>query len=213
MSAKLQLALDVMSINQAISLLEELDGLIDIVEIGTPFIVEDGMAPVKEIRKRFPKQVILADVKIVDGAKIEATSAFEAGADIVTVLALSETQTIADTVFVAQKYKKEVLVDMIAVKDILAKARELEQMNVDYLCVHNAFDVQGEGKNPIDELLILQKHIQKTKAAVAGGVKLNTLPEIVAAKPDLIIVGGGITAEPNARQVVLEMKRIIETGS
>jgi len=212
MSIKLQLAFDVITTDKAILVLEELEGLIDIVEVGTPFIVEGGMKPVKEIRKRFPDQTILADVKIADGAKIEAKSAFEAGADIVTVLALAETQTIMDTVETARAYQKKVLVDMLAVKDIPTKTRELETIGVDYICVHNAFDIQSQGKNPLDELLILKQHIKTAKAAVAGGIKLQTLPGIVEAEPDIIIVGGAITNAADMRSTVKKMRKIMEAG-
>jgi len=47
MKIKLQLAPDVISIDEAISLIENLHDLIDIIEIGTPFIVNDGLGPVQ----------------------------------------------------------------------------------------------------------------------------------------------------------------------
>lgn len=34
--------------------------------------------------------------------------------------------------------------------------------------------------------------MKNAKTAVAGGIKLNTLPEVVQSQPDLVIVGGGL---------------------
>ena len=46
----LQLALDFITIPEAIRTVEMLEDAIDIVEIGTPFVVQDGVAAVRAIR-------------------------------------------------------------------------------------------------------------------------------------------------------------------
>ena len=47
---KLQAALDTLTLNECIDLLEETEGFIDIAEVGTPFVIEEGMVPVKELK-------------------------------------------------------------------------------------------------------------------------------------------------------------------
>lgn len=207
--AQLQLALDTLSLKECEDLLNKLNGLIDVVEIGTPFIIEEGLKPLIVLKQKFPNQKFLADVKIADGAKIEATSAIKAGADIITVLGLSEIQTIKDCVEVAHKENKEVLVDMIAVEDIKSKAKQLDELNVDYLCVHNAFDVQNVVESPLKELMELRSVDVKAKVAVAGGIKLSTLGDIMKYKPDLVIVGGSITNADNPVEVVNKMLEMV----
>ena len=44
---KLQIALDLVDTNTALKMVEKIQDIIDIVEIGTPMIVKEGMAPVK----------------------------------------------------------------------------------------------------------------------------------------------------------------------
>ena len=75
---ELQLALDFISIEDSIELLKEVGDSIDIVEIGTPFIVKDGMRAVREVRRAFPDLKILADLKIMDAGKEETACAVEA---------------------------------------------------------------------------------------------------------------------------------------
>ena len=205
--AQLQLALDTLTIDQCEQLLTKLDGLIDVVEIGTPFIIEEGVKVLTYLKQKFPKQKFLADVKIADGAKIETRSALKAGADIVTVLGLSEIKTIKDCIEVAHKENKEVLVDMIAIDDIKSKAKQLDELGADYLCVHNAFDVQSVVESPLEELMQLRQANVKAKIAVAGGIKLSTLESIMELKPDLVIVGGSIT---NAQDPVEVTKKMLE---
>ncbi len=210
MSVRLQLALDVITIDGALKLLEEVHNYVDIVEVGTPFIIEYGMEPVRAIRKAFPDITILADVKIMDGAAIESKSAFEAGANIVTVISHAEDSTIKDTVETAKKYKGEVLVDLIACKDLAAATKRLETFGVDYLCVHSAYDLKDERFDPLEELQVVQMFAKKSKMAIAGGITLRNFEEVVKAKPDILIVGGGITSQENPALVAKTMQEIIK---
>src|SRR5271169_2406278 len=91
---KLQLALDHLQLSDALGLLERAADLIDIVEAGTPLLLSEGVRAVREIRRRFPPLTVLADFKIMDAGELEASLAFDAGADIVTVLGAAEDVTI-----------------------------------------------------------------------------------------------------------------------
>lgn len=95
---KLQAALDTLSLEECIDLLEETKGSIDIAEVGTPFVIEEGMVSVKAFKKKFPDIEVLADVKIMDAGEYEADKCFEAGADICTVLGVSHNETIEGVV-------------------------------------------------------------------------------------------------------------------
>ena len=52
---KLQVALDTLSLQQCTALLEKTRGYIDIAEVGTPFIIEEGMVPVRALKAKFPE--------------------------------------------------------------------------------------------------------------------------------------------------------------
>ena len=101
---------------ECIILLEQTKGNVDIAEVGTPFIIEEGMRPVRELKKRFPEIEILADTKIMDAGELEASSAFKAGADIVTVLGVSNDETILGAIKAAKQHGGKIMIDMIAVK-------------------------------------------------------------------------------------------------
>ena len=46
--------------------------------------------------------------------------------------------------------------------------------------------------------------------AVAGGIKLETLPEVIKAQPDLIIVGGGITSKDDKAAEAEKIQNLIK---
>ncbi|MCU6623392.1 orotidine 5'-phosphate decarboxylase [Klebsiella pneumoniae] len=49
---KLQLALDELPLDEALALTEKLRQYVDIIEIGTPFVIAEGMNAVRIFRKR-----------------------------------------------------------------------------------------------------------------------------------------------------------------
>jgi 3-hexulose-6-phosphate synthase len=211
-SMELQLALDLVDIPEAKKLVKEVEAYIDIVEIGTPVVINEGLRAVKEIKEAFPNLKVLADLKVMDAGGYEVMKASEAGADIITVLGVSEDSTIKGAVEEAKKQGKKILVDMIAVKDIEARAIELDSFGVDYICVHTGYDLQAVGQNSFEDLATIKRVVKNAKVAVAGGIKLSTLPEVIKAQPDLVIVGGGITGEADKKAVAAEMQRLIKQG-
>lgn len=188
---KLQLSCDLLSIDEAQKLIEETIESVDIIEMGTPFILKNGLQVVKIFKEQFPEKTILADMKIMDGGYEEAQMAFESGADIVTVLAVASINTIQKVIQCCRKYNRQVMVDMIEVVDIKKRVELLDTLDPDYICVHTAVDNQLYD-NPLAELALIKSLRPSAKIAVAGGIKLETIDDVIGEKPDIIIVGGGI---------------------
>ncbi|MFC4102086.1 3-hexulose-6-phosphate synthase [Paenibacillus xanthanilyticus] len=209
---KLQLALDLVNIAEAKQVVKEVAPYIDIVEIGTPVVINEGLHAVKAIKDEFPSLQVLADLKIMDAGGYEVMKASEAGADIITVLGVSDDATIQGAVVEARKQNKKIMVDMINVKDIAGRAQEIDRLGVDYICVHSGYDHQAAGKNSFEDLATIKRVVKQAKTAIAGGIKLETLPEVIRAQPDLVIVGGGITSSEDKQAVAAQMRRLIKQG-
>jgi 3-hexulose-6-phosphate synthase len=210
---KLQIAIDMGNAESALRMVGEIHDVIDIVEIGTPMIVREGMLAVRLIKAHYPDVVVLADAKIVDGGAIESADAFEAGADLVTVLTVANNETIEAVVASAQKHGKQVVADMICVSDVEKRAIELDNIGIDYFCVHTSVDVRNTAKTPktpFDELTKIMKVLKNAKAAVAGGVNMNTIPLVKRIGPEIVVAGGALTQAPNLRAAVIEMKEAIK---
>ena len=206
---KLQMSLDRVDITSALSILETTHDIVDIVEVGTPFIQKEGMHAVTAVHEKYPECTILADTKIMDGGEYIATMAFEAGADIVTVLAVAEDETIKNVAKAAKKMGKQILVDMIAVPNLMGRATQVDSWGVDYIGVHTGFDIQAFGVSPLAQLRELTSVLKNARPAVAGGIDLDTLPAIVAENPAIIICGKSITRKSSPRQAILDIKKII----
>ncbi|PTJ29028.1 3-hexulose-6-phosphate synthase [Staphylococcus simulans] len=189
---ELQLAIDLLNKEDAAELANKVKDYVDIVEIGTPIIYNEGLPAVQYMDENIDGVKVLADMKIMDAADYEVSQAVKFGADVVTILGVAEDASIKAAVEEAHKNDKQLLVDMIAVQDIKQRAKELDEMGADYIAVHIGYDLQAEGKSPLDDLHTVKSVIKNSKVAVAGGIKPDTIKDIVAEEPDLVIVGGGI---------------------
>lgn len=187
---KLQLALDRLTWDECIDVLNRTERSVDIIEVGTGVIKEYGMAIVREIRKRFPSHHIMADMKTCDAGGHEARQAFGAGADIVTVMAFSSPLTIQDTMDVAQEYGGRVMVDLLEVQH-REKLNELEKLDADLVSLHVGKDQQKKGAFNTDMFQLVEGF--PFEVAVAGGIDETTAGQAASGNPDIIIVGSAIT--------------------
>ncbi len=210
---KLQIAVDIADTERVMRIASEIHDVIDIYEVGTPVIMKEGMAPVRSLKEKYPDLCVLADTKIMDGGSIECADVCEAGADIVTVLAVSDDSTVREVTETAHKYNRKVMADLICVKDIETRAKELLNVGVDLIGIHTGVDMQKEGRSPLQELSLLAGKIDSNLITVAGGVKIDTVDRYVALNPGVIIAGSALYNAEDIRQAVLEMKEHLNHGN
>lgn len=205
---KLQLALDRLTKEECFRIVEETEESIEIIEIGTGIIKEYGMPIVREMQECFPDKLLLTDMKTCDAGKHEATQAFRAGADITTVMAFSSNSTIKNTLQVAKDMNKSVMIDLL---EVTSKKRiaELVGVGVNSVSLHIGKDKQTEG-NFNTELFSLVNGFD-IQVAVAGGIKLGNLPEIINENPDIIIIGSEITNSDDPKRVAADIREMITT--
>src|ERR1700722_19002459 len=72
----LQLALDFTDLDQACKVAAAAYPHFDLLEIGTPLIIEEGLGALQKLKARFPDKLFLADLKIMDAGHLEARSGF-----------------------------------------------------------------------------------------------------------------------------------------
>lgn len=204
---KLQVAIDRVSIEKAIEIIEEVKDYADIIEIGTSLIKDFGLESVRTIREKFPNVTILADIKTVDEAEYEFEAVYNAGADIATVLGGASLETIRICKRIANKYKKDYLIDLIEVS--YEKQEALKEFSDGIICVHMPSDNNGQVlENIINSSLENLKCFNRL--AVAGGVSKDIIGTIKKAKFHIAIVGGAITKSGNIKEAAKNFKTFME---
>jgi 3-keto-L-gulonate-6-phosphate decarboxylase len=103
-----QISVDVGTIDLGLSVAAAaLAGGVNIVEMGTPLLKNQGYANVvPAFRKKFPEALLLADMKTMDGGAGEARYVFSGGANIVDFLALAGVATAKAICGVRDEYRK-----------------------------------------------------------------------------------------------------------
>jgi len=209
MKTILQVALDLLNSDRALAIAKDsVNGGADWLEAGTPLIKSEGMEIVRKLKETFPEKTLVADMKTMDTGAFETEMAAKAGADIVSVLAVADDSTIIESLKSARKYGAKLMVDLIGVKDKIKRAKELEKIGINYLCIHVGIDEQMIGITPLETLKSLVKHTN-VPVAVAGGINSETAADIVKAGASIVIVGGAITKAKDVKKATAQIKKSI----
>ncbi|MDG6225367.1 MAG: orotidine 5'-phosphate decarboxylase [Candidatus Thermoplasmatota archaeon] len=206
----LQVALDQMQMKRALKICEEaVNGGADWIEVGTPLLKSEGMEAIRKLRTQYPSRVIIADMKTMDTGSFETEMAARAGANVNTIMGVADDGTILEAVRAGRKYGCRIMVDLLGVKDKTERAKEVEAMGVDLLCIHVSIDDQMEGRSFTSDLEDL---IEATSLpiAVAGGITSEKAAELVRSGASVIIVGGAITKSPDVTSAAKGIKEAIQ---
>lgn len=202
---KLQVALDRLSYSECFEVISDVHPYADIIEVGTGVIKEYGLGLIRNIKDEYPEATVLADVKICDAGRSESRTAFEYGADIITVMSFADAKTISDCVDNARKYQCEVVVDLLNNHDPHV-LETLKKSGAGSVSLHIGKDQQASATRHIDELATAMKDYDFTLFA-AGGINKDNLQQYMKYNPDVVIVGSGIVKDNNPAEAARTLQR------
>ncbi len=207
----LQLALDYFSLPPAIAMAVKVAPYIDVIELGTPLCKAAGMEAVRAIREVCPDKLILADLKTPDVGDLEAKMAFDAGADMMTVIGGAALATVELAVKTAREQGKEMLMELTGVRDILARAEEWKQVGVERMVYHRGWDEQAFDRQwgEEDKIVVAQLIDMGFKVTVTGGITVDLLPFFQDLPVSIIIAGRAIHQAPDPVASALEFRSTI----
>ncbi len=207
----LQLALDYISLPPAIAMAVKVAPHVDVIEIGTPLCKAAGIEAVRAIREVCPDKLILADLKTPDVGGLEAKMAFDAGADMMTVIGGAPMATVESALQVAQQMGKEMLMELTGVRDIIARAKEWKQVGVQRMVYHRGWDEQTFHRewSEDDKHTIRQLIDMGFKVTVTGGITVELLPFFQDLAVSIIIAGRAIHKAKDPAASALEMRSAI----
>lgn len=209
----LQIALDLVNLHRALRIAEEaVKGGVEWIEAGTPLIKSEGMNAVRVIHKKFPSNILVADMKTVDGGSAEIEMAAKSGANVVLMLGGSDNASVTEAIQAAKQYGVMLGCDTIDIPEeiIIERALELEELGVDMICSHVGVDQQviyGGEKTLKVASKLKEKLNPNTWLGIAGGINSETAAKAKEIGVDVIIVGGALY---KAESPEVSAKNIIE---
>ena len=205
---KLQVALDLLTVEDALELAAKVADHVDIIELGTPLIKAAGLPVITATKEAHPSKIVFADMKTMDAGELEADIAFKAGADLVTVLGAADDSTIAGAVKAAKAHNKGVVVDLIGVADKVTRAKEVRALGAKFVEMHAGLDEQAQPGFDLNGLLRAGAEA-RVPFSVAGGVNLSTIAAVQHAGADVAVAGSAIYGASDPEQAAKELKAAI----
>lgn len=205
---KLQVAMDSLTIEDALELAAKVAEHVDIIELGTPLIKAAGLSAVTAVKNAHPDKIIFADMKTMDAGELEADIAFKAGADLVSVLGSADDSTITGAVKAAENHNKGIVVDLIGVADKVSRARQAHALGAHYIEFHAGLDEQAQPGFDLAGLLGAGSKA-RVPFSVAGGVNRNTIEAVQLAGADVAVAGGAIYGAADPAQAAKELRAAI----
>lgn len=202
----LQIALDSLSLEKAVTDAKQAENLVEIIEVGTILACAEGMKAVSTLRALHPNHIIVCDLKTTDGGTILAKMAFEAGADWLTVSAAAHPATKAACKKVADEFnatnpnlkvKKEIQIEIYG-NWTLDDAKDWANLGVKQAIYHRSRDAElaGKGWTPEDVDLMKQLSALGLELSITGGIvpqDIHLFKEIKNAKA--FIAGRALVGE------------------
>jgi bifunctional enzyme Fae/Hps len=197
----LQVAFDTTSLEFVLNAVKELpqnDHLL--IEAGTPLIKRFGTDVISKIREARPDAFIVADLKTLDTGNLEARMVADAAGDAVVVSALAPVPTIIKAIQEAHKTGIYAIVDTLNVDNPVPLIKELVSLGAvpDVVELHRGIDVENS-EHAWGSIDAIKEINPKIMIAVAGGVRLDTVPLALKAKADILVVGRAITGSKDIR--------------
>lgn len=185
---KWQCGLDVYTMEHAHMMLDAVGDMPEIIEIGTPLILCEGLRAIREVRERCPNQEILVDSKIIDATTYISEPMYKAGADIITVDGGAHDYVISEAIRMAHELGKSSEVDLMNVKDLETRAQQILDMNVDIIGFHAPSQALRPNEIHHHDIRRVMSVVPSEKLCIAHSVTEETLPVFLEYKPAITVV-------------------------
>ena len=168
-----------------------------IIEAGTPYVKLAGMNGVRLIRRMW-RGLIVADIKITDGAVKEVIFAVNAGANAATAMGSAPVETLDYFIEFCRKHGIFSMIDMLGVDNPLRKMLPMKH-KPDVVVIHKGRDEEDNKRK-----LIRYKDISKIRSkyasmvSVAGGLELKSVRSAYFNGADIAVINVVSAGDPNA---------------
>jgi len=158
-----------------------------LIEAGTPYLKREGMAGIRNIRRQWSGPIV-ADMKTADGGAEEVAMVHEAGANAITALGSSPTETLDRFVAACEALGVDSMLDMLGVADPLRVLMRLKRPPRVVVLHRGRDEERTRGK------VIQYRHVNRLHSkfdvliSAAGGVDLREARSAIFNGANIVVV-------------------------
>lgn len=207
-----QCSLDIPTIDEAMGLARgAVNAGIDWIEAGTPLILGEGVHALERIHAEFPNKPIVADLKTMDGAGLEAEMMLRAGATHVVVMSQAHWASVKEMVKMAKDYGGQVMADVLNSPNKVDAAKRMQDLGVDWVILHTGFDERNHvpGLSPLNELQSILDAVNIPVQAV-GGLSIDQAVKCVEMGASSLVIGAPLAVQADKFAVGDEFEKILK---
>jgi len=206
-----QCSLDIPTIKEAMEMARgAVNAGIDWLEAGTPLILGEGVHALTRLRSAFPDKPIVADIKAMDGAGLEAEMMLTAGANYVVVMSQAHWASVKEMVKMARYYGGYVMADVLNAPNKAEAAKRMEELGADWIILHTGFDERNHipGLSPLDDLQAVLDAVNIPVQAV-GGLTIDQAIQCVEMGASSLVIGAPLAVQADRFAVGDEFESIL----
>jgi 3-hexulose-6-phosphate synthase len=153
---------------------------------------------------------VVADLKTMDGAGLEAEMMIKAGADYVVVMSRAHWASVKEMVRIAHNLGARVMADILGEEDKPQAARKMQELGADWIIHHIGYDERHYVKNisPLDEIDAVLAAITLPLQAV-GGLSVEQALETVRRGASSIVIGAPLAIQPDRFATGDEFQKVL----
>ena len=206
---KLHIAFDVLDLEKCLQIARIVEPYADRFEIRSTLLYKYGMHAIEAFRKEFPDKEIFADTKIVSHGKELSNLAFQAGADIISVMAGAPAHFIHAVCNHAHDQNKKVLLDLLDTPLVGEAALTASSLGVDGLIFYPTPE-ETQGYAPSEKWQSVHEN-SGVPIFIGSSITRNNIDQILLLHPAGITLNKAITqAQDPLAEVIFFIEKIKE---
>lgn len=206
---KLYIAFDLVDLEKCIQIARIVEPYVDRFEIRAPLLYTYGVHAIEAFRKEFPEKELFVDTKIINHGKELSNLAFQAGADIISVMAGAPEHFTHAVCNHAHDQKKKVLLDLLDTPLVGQAALTASSLGVDGIIFYQTPE-ENQGYAPSEKWQSVQEN-SSVPIFIGSNITRNTIDGVLVLHPAGITISKAVTqAQDPLAEILFFVEKIKE---
>lgn len=194
---KLQISYNILDLNKALDVAQQTAEYADILGVGSLMLLQNGAQAITSFKEKFPTKEIFAEANIIEKGDLSVKVLAQAGAHYISILSGGSIATLKKSTEAGREYGAKIMINLLDSVSLEQSANDAKIIGAHGVIFHLT--------SMIKETIGLDAAWQSVRGNtslpifVTGNIVRESIHQIVALKPDVIMIGQGITNsdEPN----------------